>query len=89
MDEIWSGGGRGVYYGAGSGYRISCFDVILKNDVTKKGTVLTQMSRFWFDMTKDILPNHMISLLDEIWSGGGRGVYYGAGSGSYGHCKGK
>ena len=42
--------------------RISCFDVILKNDVTKKGTVLTQMSRFWFDMTKDILPNHMISV---------------------------
>ena len=41
--------------------RISCFDVILNNTVTKKGTVLTQMSRFWFDMTKDILPNHMIS----------------------------
>ncbi len=42
--------------------RISCFDVILNNTVTKKGTVLTQMSRFWFDMTKDILPNHMISV---------------------------
>lgn len=41
--------------------RISCFDVILKNEVTKKGTVLTQMSKFWFDMTQDILPNHMIS----------------------------
>ena len=41
--------------------RISCFDVILHNEVTKKGTVLTQMSKFWFDMTKDILPNHMIS----------------------------
>ncbi len=41
--------------------RISCFDVILKNTVTKKGTVLTQMSRFWFDMTRDIIPNHMIS----------------------------
>ena len=41
--------------------RISCFDVILNNKVTKKGAVLTQMSRFWFDMTKDILPNHMIS----------------------------
>ena len=41
--------------------RISCFDVILKNDVTKKGTVLTQMSKFWFNMTEDILPNHMIS----------------------------
>ena len=41
--------------------RISCFDVILHNVVTKKGTVLTQMSKFWFEMTKDILPNHMIS----------------------------
>lgn len=41
--------------------RISCFDVILKNIVTKKGSVLTQMSKFWFNMTKDILPNHMIS----------------------------
>ena len=42
--------------------RISCFDVILKNIVTKKGTVLTQMSKFWFDYTQDILPNHMISV---------------------------
>ena len=41
--------------------RISAFDVILKNKITKKGTVLTQMSRFWFNYTKDILPNHMIS----------------------------
>ena len=41
--------------------RISCFDVILNNTITKKGTVLTQMSKFWFDMTADILPNHMIS----------------------------
>jgi len=41
--------------------RISCFDVILNNHVAKKGTVLTQMSKFWFDYTKDILPNHMIS----------------------------
>jgi phosphoribosylaminoimidazole-succinocarboxamide synthase len=42
--------------------RISCFDVILNNIVTKKGTVLTQMSKFWFDMTQDIIPNHMISV---------------------------
>ena len=42
--------------------RISAFDVILKNKVTKKGTVLTQMSRFWFDFTKDIIPNHMLSV---------------------------
>ncbi|MBR4719101.1 MAG: phosphoribosylaminoimidazolesuccinocarboxamide synthase [Lachnospiraceae bacterium] len=42
--------------------RISCFDVILNNTVTKKGTVLTQMSKFWFEYTSDILPNHMISV---------------------------
>ena len=41
--------------------RISCFDVILNNIVTRKGTVLTQMSKFWFNMTQDILPNHMVS----------------------------
>ncbi len=42
--------------------RISCFDVILHNIISKKGTVLTQMSKFWFDMTSDIIPNHMISV---------------------------
>ncbi len=42
--------------------RISCFDVILKNIIKKKGTVLTQMSKFWFDMTEDIVPNHMLSV---------------------------
>ena len=41
--------------------RISAFDVILKNKVTDKGKVLTQMSKFWFDYTKSILPNHMMS----------------------------
>ena len=41
--------------------RISCFDVILDNEITDKGKVLTQMSKFWFDFTKDIVPNHMIS----------------------------
>lgn len=41
--------------------RISAFDVILKNKVEKKGAILTQMSKFWFDFTKDILPNHMLS----------------------------
>ncbi len=41
--------------------RISAFDVILKNKVTKKGAVLTQMSKFWFDYTKDVVKNHMVS----------------------------
>ena len=42
--------------------RISAFDVILKNKVVGKGEVLTQMSKFWFDYTKDIVNNHMISV---------------------------
>jgi len=42
--------------------RISAFDVILKNQVKQKGAILTQMSKFWFDFTSDILPNHMISV---------------------------
>ncbi|MCI7443367.1 MAG: phosphoribosylaminoimidazolesuccinocarboxamide synthase [Clostridium sp.] len=42
--------------------RISAFDVILKNTVHKKGAILTQMSKFWFDFTKDIVPNHMLSV---------------------------
>ena len=41
--------------------RISAFDVILKNDIKGKGVVLTKMSEFWFDLTKDIVDNHMIS----------------------------
>lgn len=42
--------------------RISAFDVILKNKVSKKGTILTQMSKFWFDYTREIVPNHMLSI---------------------------
>lgn len=42
--------------------RISAFDHILKNTITDKGAVLTQMSKFWFDFTKDIIPNHMLSI---------------------------
>ena len=42
--------------------RISAFDHILKNKITDKGAVLTQMSKFWFDYTKNIVPNHMLSV---------------------------
>ncbi|MBQ4176381.1 MAG: phosphoribosylaminoimidazolesuccinocarboxamide synthase, partial [Lachnospiraceae bacterium] len=41
--------------------RISAFDHILKNEITDKGAILTGMSAFWFDFTKDLIPNHMIS----------------------------
>ena len=42
--------------------RISAFDVILNNQITGKGKILTGMSKFWFDYTRDILPNHMVSV---------------------------
>lgn len=41
--------------------RISAYDHILKNKITDKGAILTQMSKFWFDFTKDVVPNHVIS----------------------------
>ena len=42
--------------------RISAFDNILKNKITDKGAILTQMSKFWFDYTKDVVANHMVSV---------------------------
>ena len=41
--------------------RISAFDVILPPMITDKGKVLNALSNFWFDLTKDIVKNHMIS----------------------------
>jgi len=42
--------------------RISAFDVVMPNPIPDKGKVLTQLSRFWFDLTKEIVPNHVISV---------------------------
>ncbi len=41
--------------------RISAFDVVMLNPIPDKGMVLTRISRFWFEATKDIVPNHLIS----------------------------
>ena len=41
--------------------RISCFDVVLPTCIPHKGEVLTRLSLFWFELTKDIVPNHLIS----------------------------
>lgn len=43
--------------------RQSAFDVILGH-IPFKGAVLTELSKFWFEKTKDIVPNHMISVPD-------------------------
>jgi phosphoribosylaminoimidazole-succinocarboxamide synthase len=42
--------------------RISAFDVVLPNAVPEKGRVLTQISRYWFSKTSDIVRNHLISM---------------------------
>lgn len=41
--------------------RISAFDVILPTPIQDKGRILNRLSSFWFDYTKDIVANHMIS----------------------------
>ncbi|ANJ67099.1 phosphoribosylaminoimidazolesuccinocarboxamide synthase [Halothiobacillus diazotrophicus] len=48
--------------------RISAFDVILPTPIPDKGRVLTAISRFWFDRTKNIVPNQLLDdqLLEAI-----------------------
>jgi len=41
--------------------RISAYDVILDEGIPGKGVVLNQISKFWFDKTQDVIPNHVIS----------------------------
>ena len=41
--------------------RISAFDVVLPNAIPEKGRVLTQISKYWFSKTSDIVMNHLIS----------------------------
>jgi phosphoribosylaminoimidazole-succinocarboxamide synthase len=41
--------------------RISAFDYVLATGIPHKGRVLTQLSLFWFDFLKDIVPNHLVT----------------------------
>jgi phosphoribosylaminoimidazole-succinocarboxamide synthase len=41
--------------------RISAFDVVLPSTIPLKGAILTQFSRFWFDRTRHLVPNHLIT----------------------------
>lgn len=43
--------------------RISAFDVVLPQGIPFKGKVLTQISRYWFEQTQDIIPNHLIATI--------------------------
>jgi phosphoribosylaminoimidazole-succinocarboxamide synthase len=41
--------------------RLSAFDVILPTPIPDKGRVLTQLSLFWFELLRDVIPNHVLS----------------------------
>jgi phosphoribosylaminoimidazole-succinocarboxamide synthase len=45
--------------------RLSAFDVVLPTPIPGKGTVLTQMSRWWFGQTAGIMPNHLLPDVEE------------------------
>ncbi|MBC8519605.1 MAG: phosphoribosylaminoimidazolesuccinocarboxamide synthase [Gammaproteobacteria bacterium] len=45
--------------------RISAFDVILPTPISGKGAVLTSVANFWFDRTRDIIPNHIAEMTLE------------------------
>jgi phosphoribosylaminoimidazole-succinocarboxamide synthase len=41
--------------------RLSAFDVVLPTPIPDKGRVLTQLSLFWFNLLRDVVPNHVIT----------------------------
>ena len=41
--------------------RLSAFDVVLPTPIPDKGRVLTQLSLFWFELLRDVIPNHVLS----------------------------
>ncbi|MDD5402182.1 MAG: phosphoribosylaminoimidazolesuccinocarboxamide synthase, partial [Dehalococcoidales bacterium] len=46
--------------------RISAFDVILPCGIPDKGKILNQMSVFWLNKTSHIIPNHLVSSVDDV-----------------------
>jgi phosphoribosylaminoimidazole-succinocarboxamide synthase len=59
-------------YDLGAGYllmvatdRISAFDLVLGSGIPEKGSLLCEISSYWFDQTKPIVPNHLITLANR------------------------
>jgi len=44
--------------------RLSAFDVVLPTPIPDKGRVLTQLSLFWFNLLRDVIPNHIVTAAD-------------------------
>ncbi len=45
--------------------RISAFDVVLPCGIPNKGLVLNQLAAFWFEKTRDLVPNHLVEVIDD------------------------
>lgn len=76
MELIHSGKIRDVYLDKDdvilvASDRVSVYDVVLPTPIPGKGAVLTQLSLWWFDQLRDVVPNHVISGTDvpAEWSG--------------------
>lgn len=54
--------------------RISAFDHVLPNLIPEKGENLTRLSNFWFEQTRDLVANHVVSMAPTLdgWTGDGR-----------------
>lgn len=48
--------------------RISTFDIVLPDGIPDKGSVLNQLSAFWFREIKELAPNHLIEVVDDVHS---------------------
>ena len=46
--------------------RISAFDSVLPSGIPSKGLVLNQLSAFWFEKTSQIVPNHVVKVVDDV-----------------------
>ncbi len=46
--------------------RISAFDVVLPCGIPNKGLVLNKLSAFWFNQTRDLVPNHLVEAVDDV-----------------------
>jgi len=46
--------------------RISAFDVVLPCGIPRKGVVLNRLSEFWFEQTRKMIPNHLITSVEDV-----------------------
>jgi phosphoribosylaminoimidazole-succinocarboxamide synthase len=72
LSQIASGKVREIYKGDGetllivASDRISTYDVVHPTPIPDKGRVLTGLSAFWFERTREIVPNHLVSVAEGV-----------------------